>query len=182
MAALRCPHPFSAGLLQPPGFDTSFPPPVRAAIAQLVRALDCGSRGPPFEPGWRYHSIGSLLGKFQSLTAARLRLRPLRSAELRTAIPERYLNRIAAGQSVALYTDASGTSTAGEVSRVSPAVDVASRTFMVEVTFANADGKLKPGSFGRGTITVGMRTDAPRKYVGLAGFGVEIAKVEPIDG
>ena len=25
-----------------------------AAIAQLVRALDCGSRGPPFEPGWRY--------------------------------------------------------------------------------------------------------------------------------
>ena len=26
-----------------------------AAIAQLVRALDCGSRGPPFEPGWRYH-------------------------------------------------------------------------------------------------------------------------------
>ena len=27
---------------------------LRAAIAQLVRALDCGSRGPPFEPGWRY--------------------------------------------------------------------------------------------------------------------------------
>jgi hypothetical protein len=26
----------------------------RAAIAQLVRALDCGSRGRPFEPGWRY--------------------------------------------------------------------------------------------------------------------------------
>jgi hypothetical protein len=28
-----------------------------AAIAQLVRALDCGSRGPPFEPGWRYQRI-----------------------------------------------------------------------------------------------------------------------------
>jgi hypothetical protein len=27
---------------------------LQAAIAQLVRALDCGSRGPPFEPGWRY--------------------------------------------------------------------------------------------------------------------------------
>lgn len=26
-----------------------------AALAQLVRALDCGSRGPPFEPGRRYH-------------------------------------------------------------------------------------------------------------------------------
>ncbi len=29
---------------------------LRAALAQLVRALDCGSRGPPFEPGRRYHS------------------------------------------------------------------------------------------------------------------------------
>ncbi len=26
-----------------------------AALAQLVRALDCGSRGPPFKPGRRYH-------------------------------------------------------------------------------------------------------------------------------
>ena len=26
-----------------------------AAIAQLVRAPDCGSGGPPFEPGWWYH-------------------------------------------------------------------------------------------------------------------------------
>ncbi len=26
-----------------------------AALAQLVRAPDCGSGGPPFEPGRRYH-------------------------------------------------------------------------------------------------------------------------------
>jgi hypothetical protein len=35
--------------------------PLRAAIAQLVRALDCGSRGPPFKPGWRYHFIVAAL-------------------------------------------------------------------------------------------------------------------------
>lgn len=28
-----------------------------AALAQLVRALDCGSRGPPFDPGRRYHPL-----------------------------------------------------------------------------------------------------------------------------
>ena len=28
-----------------------------AAVAQLVRALDCGSRGPLFKPGQLYHSI-----------------------------------------------------------------------------------------------------------------------------
>lgn len=28
-----------------------------AGVAQLVRALDCGSRGPGFEPQPRYHSV-----------------------------------------------------------------------------------------------------------------------------
>ena len=47
-----------------PGFDSSFPAvAVRAAIAQLVRALDCGSRGPPFEPGWRYHRDATRFGR-----------------------------------------------------------------------------------------------------------------------
>src|ERR1700733_3368833 len=32
----------------------SRPVAIPAAIAQMVRALDCGSRGPPFDPGWRY--------------------------------------------------------------------------------------------------------------------------------
>ena len=30
-------------------------PPSRADVAQLVRALDCGSRGPQFKSGHRYH-------------------------------------------------------------------------------------------------------------------------------
>jgi len=33
-----------------------------------------------------------------------------------------------------------------------------------------------------GVTSIRLRTDAPRKYVGLSGFGVEIAKIEPIDG
>ena len=35
--------------------DAAAIPPASADVAQLVRALDCGSRGPPFEPGRRYH-------------------------------------------------------------------------------------------------------------------------------
>ncbi|MDE3174526.1 MAG: 3,4-dihydroxy-2-butanone-4-phosphate synthase [Pseudomonadota bacterium] len=33
-----------------------------------------------------------------------------------------------------------------------------------------------------GVTSIRLRSDSPRKYVGLAGFGVEIAKIEPIDG
>src|SRR5215831_10197452 len=46
----------------------------QAAIAQLVRALDCGSRGPPFEPGWRYHA-----GSNRSAPKASGRCGPLRA-------------------------------------------------------------------------------------------------------
>ncbi|HEY1562816.1 MAG TPA: hypothetical protein VGF71_18285, partial [Caulobacteraceae bacterium] len=33
-----------------------------------------------------------------------------------------------------------------------------------------------------GVTSIRLRTDSPRTYVGLSGFGIEIAAVEPIDG
>ncbi len=33
-----------------------------------------------------------------------------------------------------------------------------------------------------GVSSIRLRTGNPRKYVGLSGFGIEIAAVEPIDG
>jgi hypothetical protein len=48
-------------------------PPASAALAQLVRALDCGSRGPPFKPGRRYHHL-SQRSSANSCSRARLSL------------------------------------------------------------------------------------------------------------
>ena len=33
-----------------------------------------------------------------------------------------------------------------------------------------------------GVTSIRLRTDNPRTYVGLSGFGIEIAAVEPIEG
>lgn len=43
----------------------------------------------------------------------------------------------------------------GTVSMVMPTVDTASRTFGVEITMSNADGRLLPGMFGRVTLNLG---------------------------
>ena len=45
-------------------------PPASAAVAQLVRAPDCGSGGPPFEPGRWYHRISTcwMIGNRSSST------------------------------------------------------------------------------------------------------------------
>lgn len=116
--------------------------------------------GPTSRPArWAVAERRTSVGEYVTAGVSIYRLVADQPIKLRAAIPERFLNRVAVGQSVALYVDSSGQPTAGQVSRVSPAVDVTSRTFTVEVTFPNADRKLKAGSFGRGTITIGTRTD-----------------------
>lgn len=45
----------------------------------------------------------------------------------------------------------------GKITRISPAVDVTSRTFPVEVTVANRGEKLRPGMFARVEIDLGAR-------------------------
>ena len=49
------------------------------------------------------------------------------------------------------------TSYTGRVARVSPAIDEASRTLMVEAEVPNPDGLLRPGSFANAAIVLGRR-------------------------
>ncbi|MDX2114764.1 MAG: efflux RND transporter periplasmic adaptor subunit [Planctomycetota bacterium] len=76
--------------------------------------------------------------------------------KFRAQVPERFAGRVQVGQSVAVATDAAHAGQAdqarGVVVRISPAVDPASRSFLVEIHVPNADRALKPGSFARGSI------------------------------
>ena len=64
------------------------------------------------------------------------------------------------GQVVRLRADTvPGRTFEGRVTRVSPAVDVASRTALLEARVSNQHGLLKPGLFARGAITLGEDRD-----------------------
>jgi RND family efflux transporter MFP subunit len=68
------------------------------------------------------------------------------------------------GQVVRLRADTvPGRTFEGQVTRVSPAVDVASRTALLEARVPNRDGLLKPGLFARGVIA--LRQDAGVAFV-----------------
>ncbi len=75
---------------------------------------------------------------------------PLR---LWTNVPERFAADVAVGQpmriAVASYP---GEAFAGTVSRINPSVDPVSRTFQVEATVMNDDGRLRPGGFAKASI------------------------------
>lgn len=90
----------------------------------------------------------------------------------RVAVPERFVGQVRPGQSANLRVESA--SADGTVFRVSPAVDVDSRTFAVEILVANAGRALKPGGFARGTITIGELPDMavvpPEAMITFAGI------------
>ena len=70
-----------------------------------------------------------------------------------SSVPERYSPRIAVGQPARVAAMARpGESFEGEVTRINPSIDPASRTFQVEATIPNPEGALRPGGFAKGEI------------------------------
>lgn len=65
-------------------------------------------------------------------------------------IPEKYLPQISVGQDASINVDAyPEIKFAGKVSKISPVIDLATRTAPIEIVILNAKHRLKPGMFAR---------------------------------
>jgi RND family efflux transporter MFP subunit len=90
-----------------------------------------------------------------------VRLHPLR---LTAQIPERYAPAIRVGQTIGVRVDAyPDRPIEGQVTRISPDVDLRSRAFAIEAAVPNLDGALKPGTFAR----VRLVTDRVDKTIAI---------------
>ena len=78
-----------------------------------------------------------------------VQMSPLR---LRTDVPEREALNIRAGMLVRVTVEGTSTVHEGRVVRLSPSVDEANRTLLVETEIPNASNVLRPGSFARAEI------------------------------
>lgn len=82
--------------------------------------------------------------------------------EMAFAVPERAMGRVGLGQEVRVTTTAyPEREFEGEVGYVSPAVDEATRSFLVKAVIDNPDGLLKPGSFAVAEVTTERREAVP---------------------
>ncbi|GBC84589.1 Solvent efflux pump periplasmic linker SrpA [bacterium HR11] len=80
-----------------------------------------------------------------------------RRLRLKLPVPEMDYARIQPGQAVEVRFDAlPGQTVTGRVYRVTPAIDPASRTVLVEVLVENADGRVRPGMFAHARLNLGM--------------------------
>ena len=94
----------------------------------------------------RLVNLGELV-KTQMPVMAIVRMDPLKVV---AEIPEKMAPWISTGQPVELKVDAFGDKTfVGKVSRISPAVNTATRAFPFEALVPNRDAALKPGTFAR---------------------------------
>lgn len=82
--------------------------------------------------------------------------------KLQGDVPERFAPQISVGRAVRVEVEAYPDQThPGTITRVSPAVDVESRSFQVEASVPNPKGLLKPGFFAKVSILVGAERNVP---------------------
>jgi HlyD family secretion protein len=125
-----------------------------AAMKLADRQLRDTSIRSPFD-GYvekRMVNLGEFV-KLQTPVMSVVRVDPLK---VTAEIPEKMAPWIGVGQPVELHVDAYPDKTiTGKVSRISPAVDTATRAFPFEALVPNANGLLKPGTFARVHIESG---------------------------
>lgn len=125
------------------------------------RLADAGVIAPPspklsYQVAARRISIGEVVTPGQVL----FRLVAADRVKFRGMVPERYAQIVKQGARAVLVSDAFEQRFKASVARVSPAVDVATRSFEVEIEADNPAGRLKPGSFLRARILTGSTPDA----------------------
>jgi RND family efflux transporter MFP subunit len=109
--------------------------------------------------GRRYVDPGAIVGGNSSVAS----VVDIRTVRMVANLVERDLKRVPVGTPAAVEVDAfPGEVFKGQVSRVAPVFDPATRTAEMEVEVANADFRLKPGMYSRVHLTVGQKPDALR--------------------
>jgi RND family efflux transporter MFP subunit len=129
-----------------------------SVAAQRLADTTIRAPGAPGDKALRYRVSGRLVsvGEYVSPGRETFRLVATDLIKFRARVPERDSGRVMPGQSVAVRVEAFAEPVIGAVSRVSPVIDAASRTFEVEINIPNADGRLKPGAFARGAIAANI--------------------------
>jgi membrane fusion protein, multidrug efflux system len=123
-----------------------------AAVKQLEQQQSYERVTAPFSGvvTERRTDVGDLINAGNSGTGAELfRVSRIDIMRIFVTVPEAYSQQITTGMHVkVLVTELPGQSFDGKVARSDHAIDIATRTLMVEVDVANLDGKLLPGAYG----------------------------------
>lgn len=100
------------------------------------------------------------LGQYVAPGTAIVSLQQLDPIHLDFTLPEQMTGKVAEGTTVRATVDAQpGEVFEGEVTAIEPRVDPNTRNFALQATFANPDGRLRPGSFAKIDFALGAERE-----------------------
>lgn len=100
------------------------------------------------------------VGQYVSVGSPVVAVQALDPIYLEFTLPEGELAEVSEQQPIKASVDAySGENFTGSVTAIEPSINEATRSFVVQATLDNPDHKLRPGMFGRVTLTVGKPRD-----------------------
>jgi RND family efflux transporter MFP subunit len=124
----------------------------RAQLALARQNLeDCTVRAP-FAGAVTRREAG--LGEYLPVNAPVVTLVRQHPLRLRLEVPERVAAKVRIGQRIEVHLQGVSPSETGRVVRISPAIEVQSRSLLIEGEIPNEKGALRPGSFAEAAITV----------------------------
>ena len=126
------------------------PEPVHESRTTNQTSLEANASGLIYEVAQRIVSVGD----FVQIGDPLFHLVDPDPLKLRAMVPERRLGDVEINLPASVRVEAFDDPFAGVVSRISPSVDIATRSFMVELLIENDEGQLKPGSFATAAIEV----------------------------
>ena len=149
---IRAPRPFAAG-----GTNDDDNTPATSGTPRTPAPSTGPSQpaGGGFAVAARYVSVGELLSPISRM----YRLVDDDPLKLRSPVREQFVGEMRVGQRALVRVDAFDREFAGQVSRISPQIDAASRTFQIEIVIPNGQGLLRPGGFARARVETRQQPD-----------------------
>ena len=151
---IRAPRPMTGGGGDGDGSAAPATRPANGPATAPAREASSEPKGS-FAVAARYVSVGELLSPISRM----FRIVDDDPLKLRAPVREQYVGEMRVGQRALVRVDAYDREFAGEVARISPQIDPASRTFQIEVVIPNGEGLLRPGGFARARVETRRQPD-----------------------
>ncbi|MEA2337264.1 MAG: rane fusion protein multidrug efflux system [Thermoanaerobaculia bacterium] len=150
-----------------------------AKVAELAAMIARKTIRAPFDGVLGLREIN--LGQYLAGGAAIVSLQSLRPVYVNFSVPQQEMSHLAVGSDI--QVDASGTPETGKVTAFGAVIDEATRNGQVQASFANRDGRLRPGMFVEAHFAHGATTSAialPASAISYAPFGDSVFIVEDV--
>ncbi len=99
-------------------------------------------------------------GAYVQIGDAAMTVVRLDQLRFRGTIPERFAMNLSVGQTMQIQIESIEESVAAQITRISPAVDLASRSLLFEAVIDNSEGRLRSGLFAEARIVIDAEATA----------------------